>query len=131
MTGIAKSFAAMLGLFGILLGCRPDPQPAESVSSEPETPFKLAQYQAGQSMRMAMLVGGRLHDLHRLNATVPPAGQGAMPGDMLELIAGYQDLKPRLYQLANYIGQHPQSPHLAPVDLSDGGGRLLAPLLYP
>src|SRR5438093_5433221 len=76
------------------------------VSSKPETPFKLATFEAGGKTRVGLLLGTRLLDIAGANAAVANASGlpiVAMPADMRELIETYDRVAPRLYRIANYF----------------------------
>jgi len=76
------------------------------VSSKPETPFKLATFEAGGKTRVGLLLGTRLLDVAGANAAVAKASGlpvVAMPADMRELIETYDRVSPRLYRIANYF----------------------------
>ncbi len=76
------------------------------VSAMPDAPFKLATYDSGEGDRVAMLVDERLVDLQRANAYVVEAANiaaMALPGDMKTLIEQSGIVKPRLFQIANYL----------------------------
>ena len=76
------------------------------VSATPDSPFKLATYDSGTGDRLAMLIDERLVDLQRANAYVVEAAGIAdmtLPGDMKALIEQAGIVKPRLFQIANYL----------------------------
>lgn len=76
------------------------------VSDRPETPFKLASFEAGGVTHLGMLLDGRLLDIGRASDyLVEKAGAErlAMPGDMLALIGDYDRVRARLYQIANHL----------------------------
>ncbi len=74
-----------------------------AVSDQPETPFKLATFEAQGKTRIGMVLGNRILDLSAANAyiqkqaSLPPA---QIPAEMRELIEQYP--AKRLYQIANY-----------------------------
>lgn len=76
------------------------------VSDRPEAAFKLATFATGGLERVGMLIDERLVDLGRANAyLVAEAGVRALdlPGDMKSLIEQSATVKPRLFQIANYL----------------------------
>ena len=81
-------------------------QPNAALSSRPDTPFKLATFEAQGRTRLGMTSGTRLVDIAAANAYVAKqAGLPvvAIPGDMLALIEQYDRVSPRLYEIANYL----------------------------
>jgi 2-keto-4-pentenoate hydratase/2-oxohepta-3-ene-1,7-dioic acid hydratase in catechol pathway len=77
-----------------------------AISSKPDTPFKLATFEAAGKTRLGLAVGNRLLDIAGANAElVQKAGVPAMriPAEMRELIEAYPRVSPRLYQIANYF----------------------------
>jgi 2-keto-4-pentenoate hydratase/2-oxohepta-3-ene-1,7-dioic acid hydratase in catechol pathway len=81
-------------------------QSKANVSNRPDTPFKLATFEAQGRTRLGMTSGTRLIDIALANAYVAKqAGLPAVsiPGDMLALIEQYQRVAPRLYEIANYL----------------------------
>jgi 2,4-diketo-3-deoxy-L-fuconate hydrolase len=77
-----------------------------ALSNKPDTPFKLATFEAQGKVRIGLTSGSRLVDIQAANTYVSQkAGLPAMtmPGDMLTLIEDYARVSPRLYQIANYL----------------------------
>src|SRR5262245_29249123 len=77
-----------------------------TISNRPDTPFKLATFEAQGRVRIGLTSGNRLVDIQAANTYVAQkAGLPAMtmPGDMLKLIEDYARVSPRLYQIANYL----------------------------
>jgi 2-keto-4-pentenoate hydratase/2-oxohepta-3-ene-1,7-dioic acid hydratase in catechol pathway len=76
------------------------------VSQAPDTPFKLATFEAQGRVRIGVVLGTRVLDISAAsahlvqNARVPAV---AMPGEMRELIEKYATVSGRLYQIANYF----------------------------
>ena len=76
------------------------------VSSAPDTPFKLATFEADGRLGVGLVFGNRLFDLAAANAyLIKTAGVAPMllPGDMRAVIEQYAVISPRLYQIANYF----------------------------
>jgi len=101
------------------------------VSALPDTPFKLATYAAGGPDRVAMLIDDWLVDLHTANAYVTAAAGVAgvtLPDDMKSLIEQSGTAKPRLFQIANYLGGRVEELGFAfrPEDVT-----IRAPIKYP
>jgi 2-keto-4-pentenoate hydratase/2-oxohepta-3-ene-1,7-dioic acid hydratase in catechol pathway len=78
----------------------------------PDTPFKLATFEAEGKVRLGMLVegGDRLLDIAEANARLErerslPAM--TLPTEMRALIEEYERVKPRLYQMANHYKSAP------------------------
>jgi 2-keto-4-pentenoate hydratase/2-oxohepta-3-ene-1,7-dioic acid hydratase in catechol pathway len=94
-----------LGLLLTLAIFVPASAQRRSVSDKPDTPFKLATFEAGGKVRLGLALGTHLLDIAGANAAliqnehVPDL---AIPADMRELIEAYDRVSPRLYQIANY-----------------------------
>jgi 2-keto-4-pentenoate hydratase/2-oxohepta-3-ene-1,7-dioic acid hydratase in catechol pathway len=87
-------------IFSALLGG------ASLVSDKPDTPFKLATFEAQGKTRVGMALGDRMLDLNGANAYVEKQiGLPAMrlPTEMRELIEQYLATSKRMYQIANYL----------------------------
>jgi 2-keto-4-pentenoate hydratase/2-oxohepta-3-ene-1,7-dioic acid hydratase in catechol pathway len=79
---------------------------AAAVSDKPDTPFKLATFEAHGKTRVGIVLGDRVLDLGGANAYVTKAaGLPALelPTAMRELIEQYGTAAKRLYQIANYV----------------------------
>src|SRR5262245_22639237 len=77
-----------------------------TISNRPDTPFKLATFEAQGRVRIGLTSGNRLVDIQAANTYVAQKGglpPLSMPGDMLKLIEEYARVAPRLYQIANYL----------------------------
>jgi hypothetical protein len=106
---------------------------AAPVSDRPDTPFKLATFEAGGKARLGMLVAGteRLLDIAEANARLerteglPPV---AMPADMRALIEEYPRVSPRLYQIANF---YRSAPHEVAFSFPAREAAIKAPIKYP
>jgi 2-keto-4-pentenoate hydratase/2-oxohepta-3-ene-1,7-dioic acid hydratase in catechol pathway len=97
------SAAATILLFAAALDAQPN---AIRVSDKPETPFKLATFEADGKLQIGLVFGSRVVDIARANtylvrkAHVPAM---AMPTEMRQLIEQYETTSRRLYQIANYL----------------------------
>ena len=81
-------------------------QSKAAVSNRPDTPFKLATFEAQGRTHVGMTVGTRLVDIGAANAYVAKEARlpaMSIPGDMLSLIEEYGRVSPRLYEIANYL----------------------------
>lgn len=101
------------------------------VPATPDVAFKLATFEADGRERVDMLVGDRLLDLQQANAyLVAEAGIAPvdLPGDMKALIEASETLKPRLFQIANYLSGKTQGLDFgySPDEVS-----IKAPIKYP
>ncbi len=79
---------------------------ASVISDKPDTPFKLATFEAQGKTRVGMALGDRMLDLTGANAYVEKQiGLPAMrlPTEMRELIEQYPAASRRMYQIANYL----------------------------
>jgi 2-keto-4-pentenoate hydratase/2-oxohepta-3-ene-1,7-dioic acid hydratase in catechol pathway len=89
------------------VACAPGAGPVESVSDAADTPFKLATFEQGGRERVGLVLGDRVFDLDGASTDVASrAGLPPMtiPHEMRALIEVYDQVKPRLYQTANYFG---------------------------
>jgi len=80
-------------------------QPA-ALSNRPETPFKLATFNAQGQTRVGMTSGARLIDIAAANTYVSRQASlaaVAIPNDLRLIIEQYDRVAPRLYQIANYL----------------------------
>ena len=104
---------------------------AAPVSDKPETPFKLATFEAGGKVRIGLVTGSRVMDLAGANAyLVQKTHVRAMtlPVEMRELIEQYDTVAPRLYQIANFLKGNTQAlPFAYEVDKVS----IKAPIKYP
>jgi 2-keto-4-pentenoate hydratase/2-oxohepta-3-ene-1,7-dioic acid hydratase in catechol pathway len=99
----AISAAATVLFFAAALDAQPN---AIKVSERPETPFKLATFEADGKLQVGMVFGSRVVDIARANAyVVRKAHVPAMtlPTEMRLLIEQYEAASRRLYQIANYL----------------------------
>jgi 2-keto-4-pentenoate hydratase/2-oxohepta-3-ene-1,7-dioic acid hydratase in catechol pathway len=75
------------------------------ISTNPETPFKLATFQADGKTRVGLVLGNRILDIEGAHAAVVQEldlrGAPAMPRDMRSLIESYNTIVPHLYRIAN------------------------------
>jgi 2-keto-4-pentenoate hydratase/2-oxohepta-3-ene-1,7-dioic acid hydratase in catechol pathway len=94
-----------LSVLAILLSSPLGAQRA-AISSQPDTPFKLATFEAAGKTRVGLVLGSRVLDLAGASAELTQrAGVPAVriPAEMRELIEAYPRVSPRLYQIANYF----------------------------
>jgi 2-keto-4-pentenoate hydratase/2-oxohepta-3-ene-1,7-dioic acid hydratase in catechol pathway len=77
------------------------------ISTRPDTPFKLATFEASGRVRVGLVLGTRILDIEGANAaivqTIDLRGGPAMPRDMRTLIETYDTIAPSLYRIANYF----------------------------
>src|SRR5215467_11130262 len=75
------------------------------ISTNPETPFKLATFQAEGRTRLGLVLGTRILDIEGAQSAVVQElglrGTPAMPRDMRALIEDYEWVAPHLYRIAN------------------------------
>src|SRR5262245_8604480 len=77
-----------------------------AISDKPDTPFKLATFEAGGKTRIGLVLDARVLDIAGASDALTRTGGAAVvrfPGEMRELIENYERLKPRLYQIANHF----------------------------
>jgi 2,4-didehydro-3-deoxy-L-rhamnonate hydrolase len=102
------------------------------ISDKPETPFKLATFEAQGKLHVGLTSGTRLLDAADASAYLTEkAGVPAVkvPREMRELIESYDRVAPRLYQIANYF-RTAKSDGL-PFAFDAGTVALKAPIKYP
>lgn len=103
-----------------------------AVSDKPDTPFKLATFEAGGRTRLGLVLDTRILDIAGANAQLIGRASVArmeLPGDMRALIEQYATFKPRLYQIANYFAANP--PIGQPFAFAAGAVSYKAPIKYP
>ena len=102
------------------------------VPQTPDTPFKLATFEAQGRVRVGLVLGPRVLDIAGANAQLVKDARlapVAMPGDMRELIERYATLAPRLYQIANRFKGGSDAGLPFAFDLS--AVKVMAPIKYP
>ncbi len=98
----------------------------------PDTPFKLATFEAGGQVRVGMVLGARVLDINGANRHVSEREKltaMTMPGDMKALIEQYATLAPRLYQIANFFAATPATNQ--PFAFDFAAVSVKAPIKYP
>ena len=79
---------------------------AAVLSDKPETPFKLATFEAQGKIRVGLVFGSRIVDLAAANTYVTQKAKlraMTLPTVMLDLIERYDTASGRLYQISNYL----------------------------
>jgi len=103
------------------------------ISTNPETPFKLATFQAEGKTRLGLVIGTRILDIEAAHAAVVQElglrGTPPMPRDMRALIEDYERLAPHLYRIANRF-KDPNADNPAFAFRADRVA-VLAPIKYP
>jgi 2-keto-4-pentenoate hydratase/2-oxohepta-3-ene-1,7-dioic acid hydratase in catechol pathway len=122
--------AGSLLLLTPLIAGRASAQRGETISSRPDTPFKLATFESsGGGARIGLVIGTRLLDVAAVNAELTQQARlptVRMPSEMRELIEQYDRVAPRLYQIANrYKDAGPASA----IDVARAA--IHAPIRYP
>ena len=77
-----------------------------TISSKPDTPFKLATFEAAGRTRIGLVIGTRVIDIPGANAALvrdERLDAVPMPTEMRALIEEYSRVSPRLYQIANHF----------------------------
>ena len=103
-----------------------------AVSDRPDTPFKLATFEAAGQTRLGMVLGTRVLDIAAANQQLTSAAGLApmtMPMEMKALIEQYATVSPRLYQIANYFSAN--APSGPPVAFDEAAVSFKAPIKYP
>src|SRR5215831_4567206 len=103
------------------------------ISTNPETPFKLATFQADGKTRVGLVLGARILDIEGAHAAVVQElglrGTPAMPRDMRTLIEDYERIAPNLYRIANrFKAEGSDSPTFS---FRADRVAILAPIKYP
>jgi 2-keto-4-pentenoate hydratase/2-oxohepta-3-ene-1,7-dioic acid hydratase in catechol pathway len=103
------------------------------VSDRPDTPFKLATFEASGKTRLGMLVAGtdRLLDIGEANARLEKARSlpaVSIPSEMRALIEEYGRVSPRLYQIANFYKSEPLGDDFS---FAADKAAIRAPIKYP
>ncbi len=103
------------------------------ISTNPETPFKLATFEAAGKTRVGIVLGQRILDIEGAHTAVIQElalrGMPAMPRDMRALIEDYDRVAPHLYRIANRF-KDASADNPAFVFNVDRVG-VLAPIKYP
>jgi 2-keto-4-pentenoate hydratase/2-oxohepta-3-ene-1,7-dioic acid hydratase in catechol pathway len=77
------------------------------ISTRPDTPFKLATFEAAGKVRVGLVLGGHVIDIEGAHTMIIQEialrGAPAMPRDMRTLIETYETVAPSLYRIANYF----------------------------
>jgi 2-keto-4-pentenoate hydratase/2-oxohepta-3-ene-1,7-dioic acid hydratase in catechol pathway len=102
------------------------------ISDVPDTPFKLATFEADGDPAVGLVLGDQILELSGASDHLATeAGLDAMtlPNEMRALIESYDSAAPRLYQIANYFqdGADTALPFVHAVD----GVTIAAPIKYP
>jgi 2-keto-4-pentenoate hydratase/2-oxohepta-3-ene-1,7-dioic acid hydratase in catechol pathway len=101
-----KGFSKFLVVvIAIALGMAAPRAQRATISDKPDTPFKLATFEAAGKTRVGLVLETRIFDVAAASdALQKSAGLAAIriPGEMRELIESYDRVKPRLYQIANF-----------------------------
>ncbi len=77
-----------------------------TISDKPDTPFKLATFEAAGKIRLGLVLGEYAFDIAAANAQLTKQAKlsmVAMPTEMRDLIEQYARVAPRLYQIANHF----------------------------
>lgn len=103
-----------------------------AVPDTPDTPFKLATFEARKTPRVGMLLNDRMLDLSGANAYVAKEASlpvVKLPTEMRELIEQYPVASKRMYQIANYLKDKKVDgqPFAFPLDKVS----IKAPIKYP
>jgi len=104
-----------------------------AVSENPDTPFKLATFEANGKTAVGMVLDDRIVlELAGANAHLTKQAklaQVSVPGDMKALIEQYSSVNKRLYQIANYYKANP--PGKLPFAYTVDQIAYKAPIQYP
>lgn len=129
------TWAAAMGAMGImvLVSQSPITEARQAPPSDrPDTPFKLATFEAGGRVRLGLVMGTRVLDLagaHQHVVTAAKLTPMTLPLEMRALIEQYETLSPRLYQIANFFREAPGTN--LPFAFDAGAVAFKAPIKYP
>ena len=101
------------------------------VSDAPDAAFKLATFEMGGLERVGMLIDRRLLDVHLANDYLQDNAEVAdveLPRDMKSLIEQSGNVKPRLFQIANFVAGRTADLGFA---YDPGAVAVKAPIKYP
>jgi 2-keto-4-pentenoate hydratase/2-oxohepta-3-ene-1,7-dioic acid hydratase in catechol pathway len=116
----------MLGLMAPVRAQRP------VISTKPDTPFKLATFEAAGKVRVGLVLGTRVIDIAGAHAMIVQdiglRGAPQMPQDMRTLIETYDTVAPSLYRIANYFNATKVD---APFIFDVAKVAIKAPIKYP
>ena len=102
-----RRFSLIMAVFiGLILTGLSPRMAAAQVSDQPDTPFKLATFEASGMIRIGMEVQNKLMDLNGANAYVTKQlglHVVSIPDEMRTLIERYGAISNRMYQIANYM----------------------------
>ena len=103
------------------------------ISTNPETPFKLATFEAAGKTRVGIVLGQRILDIEGAHTAVIQElalrGMPAMPRDMRTLIEDYDRIAPHLYRIANRFKDAGADNPAFAFNVDRVG--ILAPIKYP
>jgi len=105
---------------------------AQTVSDQPDTPFKLATFENDGALRIGLVLGERVIEISSASGHLVEQGQvseTALPNEMRTLIEEYERVSPRLYQIANYFGDNGSDGLAFAFDVADVS--IKAPIKYP
>ena len=90
----------------VILALGPAAAQRGAISNRPDTPFKLATFEAAGRTRIGLVIGSRVIDIPGANAALvrdEHVDAVPMPTDMRTLIEEYGRISARLYQIANHF----------------------------
>src|SRR5215831_9890914 len=103
------------------------------ISTNPETPFKLATFEAAGKTRVGLVLGQRILDIEGAHTAVVQElalrGTPAMPRDMRTLVEDYDRIAPHLYRIANRFRDASADNPAFAFNVERVG--ILAPIKYP
>src|SRR5262249_56189664 len=103
------------------------------ISTNPETPFKLATFEAAGKTHVGMVLGQRILDIEGAHTAVIQElalrGTPSMPRDMRTLIEDYDRIAPHLYRIANRFKDAGADNPAFAFNVDRVG--ILAPIKYP
>ena len=113
----------------LVVGCQ---SAAQSVSDQPDTPFKLATFEAGGDTTVGLVLGERVLAIGGASDHLVSQAQVSamtLPNEMRAVIEQYDTVSKRLYQIANYFSTNSADGHAFAHDLASVS--IKAPIKYP
>lgn len=119
---------AMVAIMAFMVG----PASGQTPSTTPDTPFKLATFEANGRLEVGLVLENRLYDLAAANAYLAKTAKVApvtLATEMRALIEQYGAVNGRLYQIANYFKD--KAGQTFPFAWEVGKVAIKAPVMYP
>ena len=123
------TYLVAIACVALAMGCQ---SAAQSVSDQPDTPFKLATFEAGGETTVGLVLGERVLAIGGASDHLVSQAQVSamtLPNEMRAVIEQYDTVSKRLYQIANYFSTNSTDGHAFAHDLASVS--IKAPIKYP